>query len=83
MAVAVPILPALSLALKVTIVSPMGSMAGASLVMAVIAPSISSVAVAEARKSVTAWSVAGIPAGSVAAMVVFAGDVTVGAVWSL
>ena len=82
LAVAVPVLPALSPAVKVTSVVPMGKRAGALLSTGEMAPSTSSVAVAAFRKSAITASVAGVPDASVADTVMSVGGVTVGAALS-
>ncbi len=80
-AVAEAVLLSLSVALKVTKVSPSGNVAGASLLGA-SGPSGISVAVALANQAAIAGSVAGVPVASTAATVVFAGARMTGGRWS-
>ena len=81
-AVAVPILPAISLALKViVVVDAAGKVAGA-LFVTETAPSMSSVADVVARNTAITASVAGVPETLSAATLIFAGTVTTGGVVS-
>ena len=78
---AVPVLPTASVAEKVTVVTPKGNSAGASLATA-RDPSTSSKAVAAARKAAIAALAASVPPGPSASTVMLAGAVTTGAVVS-
>jgi hypothetical protein len=71
-----------SVAVKVTVVAPIGNTVGASSVI-VGAESTLSEAIAAAKKATIAASVAAVPSASVAATVIDAGAVTTGAVWSV
>ena len=78
----VPILPAASLAEKVTRVSPTGKTSGALWLIELIAPSTSSLAAAPARNAAMAGSDAGVPPGAAAATVRRAGGDNKGEVTS-
>ena len=79
---AVPVLPTASTAVKVTVVSPSGNTsAGTSLVTVAMAPSTLSVAVIDAKKSVTCASLTANPSFSPKKVIV-AGAVMTGAVKS-
>jgi hypothetical protein len=79
---AVPVFPAASVALNVTVVVPRGKTLGALLV-GVKAPLTSSSAVALARKDAIEPCVFGVPAASTAATVIGEGGVTTGGVVSV
>ena len=76
------VLPAESVALKVTVVTPSGNTDGALLVT-FNAPSTVSVAVAAFKKAVIAGFVAGVPDDENALTVISSGTVITGGVWSL
>ena len=78
---AVPVLPTASTAVKVTIVSPSGNASGTSLVIVEMTPSTLSVAVMDAKKSVTCASLTANPSFSPKKVIV-AGAVITGAVKS-
>ena len=75
-------MPAVSVALKVTVVVPSGKVSGALFVMVSVVSTLS-VAVAALRKLVIAATLAAIPFASVAAIMILAGAVTTGGVTSV
>ena len=81
-ALPVPALPAASVAVNTTVVSPIGRVSGALLVTATV-PSTASVAVAPSKNAVISVAVFAAPAALVATTVIAAGTVTTGAVISV
>ena len=82
LACAVCTLPAASVAVNVTVVVPIGKVAGASLVTVTWLSTLS-VTVALARKAVIAGAVLAVPLLSVAETVILPGTLSTGLVWSV